>query len=151
LRYFNVFGPRQDPEGPYAAAIPLFMKALLQNKKPVIHGDGEQTRDFTFVANAVQANIKALCCENAEAFGRVYNVAVGENVSVNGLYRALAEIAGADPGCDRAPERKGDIRDSLADISAARTLLGYAPEVKLKEGLRVTFEWFKTNFGSASV
>jgi UDP-N-acetylglucosamine 4-epimerase len=143
LRYFNVFGPRQDPEGPYAAAIPLFMKALLNGTPAVIHGDGQQTRDFTFVANAVQANLRALCCANAEAYGRVFNVAIGENVTIGRLYEMLAESAGRPAMASHAEERKGDVRHSLADVSAARTLLGYQPEWKLKEGLAETWDWFQ--------
>ncbi len=143
LRYFNVFGPRQDPEGPYAAAIPLFMKALLEGRPARIHGDGRQTRDFTFVANAVQANIRALSCTGDDAWGRVYNVAVGENISINDLFTMLAEIAGVPAAVEHVAERKGDVRNSLADVSAAQELLGYHPEVKLKEGLTVTFDWFR--------
>ncbi len=146
LRYFNVFGPRQDPNGPYAAAIPLFMNALLHGKKAVIFGDGNQTRDFTFVQNAVQANIRALCSSNESAFGKVYNVAVGENVSVKNLFYELAKIAGSNAQPEYQSERIGDIRNSLADIALAMELLGYSPEIKMKEGLAITFEWFKNNF-----
>ncbi len=146
LRYFNVFGPRQDPDGPYAAAIPLFMKALMKDQPATIHGDGNQTRDFTYVANAVQANIRALCCDRPEAYGEVYNVAVGEKVSINDLYLQLAAVSGRKPRPDHSEERKGDVRDSLADISAATGTLGYRPEVRLKEGLEDTFNWFRKNF-----
>jgi UDP-N-acetylglucosamine 4-epimerase len=146
LRYFNVFGPRQDPNGPYAAAIPLFMKALMHDEPAVIHGDGEQTRDFTYVDNAVQANIRALCCDRKDAFGKVFNVAVGENVSVNRLYALLAEAAGKRPEARHTGARPGDVRNSLADISAAEELLGYRPGVRLQEGLQITFDWFRKNF-----
>jgi len=146
LRYFNVFGPNQDPGGPYAAAIPLFMKALLTNQEAVIYGDGEQTRDFTFVENAVQANIRALFTDNNAAFNRVYNVAVGESISVNRLYDTLASFSGSGLKPKYAPERFGDIRNSLADISMARNLLGYNPVYRLREGLEVTWSWFKNTF-----
>lgn len=144
LRYFNVFGPNQSPNGPYAAAIPLFMEALLKNKAPFINGDGEQTRDFTYVANAVQANIKALFAPN-DALGKVYNVAVSESISLNNLFNTLKEITGSSIVANHREDRPGDIRNSLADITLARTLLGYEPMVKLKEGLADTIEWFKHN------
>lgn len=146
LRYFNVFGPRQDPNGPYAAAIPLFMDALLNDKDAYLNGDGEQTRDFTFVQNAVQANVRAFFTENENAFNKVYNVAVGENISVKKLFTMLAEIAGKKASPLYREERAGDIRNSLADISLARTYLNYEPHVKLKEGLAVTFDWFSKTF-----
>lgn len=146
LRYFNVFGPNQDPGGPYAAAIPLFMNALLTGDEAVIYGDGEQTRDFTFVDNAVQANIRALFTTNNSAFNRVYNVAVGESVSVNMLYNTLASFSGSGLRPKYAPERIGDIRNSLADISLAKDLLGYSPGYRLKEGLELTWAWFKSTF-----
>ena len=146
LRYFNVFGPRQDPKGPYAAVIPLFMDSLINNKDAWINGDGEQTRDFTFVANAVQANIRSFFTEDPNAFGKVYNVATGENHSVNGLFQLLAEIAGKEASPKYREDRPGDIRNSLADIALAAKHLGYAPEVKLKQGLEKTFEWFKQTY-----
>lgn len=143
LRYFNVFGPNQDPNGPYAAAIPLFMNSLLFGKEAVIYGDGGQTRDFTFVENAVQANVRALFTENKEAFNRVYNVAVGEAVSVNDLYETIAGITQSNKRPEFVPERKGDIKNSLADISLAKNLLGYDPRYKFREGLQVTVAWFR--------
>lgn len=146
LRYFNVFGPRQDPNGPYAAAIPLFMDAVLNNKAAYINGDGEQTRDFTYVENAVQANVRALFTENDDAYGRVYNVAVGENITVNLLFDMIREIGGSELQPVHRDERPGDIRNSLADISLAADYLSYRPEVKLKEGLKTTFDWFSKNF-----
>ena len=148
LRYFNVFGPNQDPNGPYAAAIPLFMNALLFGKDCVIFGSGEQTRDFTFVENAVQANIRALFTDNKNALNRVYNVAVGESVTVNQLYTTIASIAGSTKEPQHAPERKGDIKNSLADISAAKNLLGYAPRYQSREGLEVTVAWFRKAFAN---
>jgi UDP-N-acetylglucosamine/UDP-N-acetylgalactosamine 4-epimerase len=142
LRYFNVFGPNQSPEGPYAAVIPLFMQSVLSNMAPFIDGDGEQTRDFTFVENAVQANIKAVFAEDSNALNQVYNVAVGENASVNTLYKLIASLVKSDLKPVYRDARAGDVRNSLADISKAKTLLGYNPTIKLEEGLRITFEWF---------
>jgi UDP-N-acetylglucosamine 4-epimerase len=142
LRYFNVFGPRQDPEGPYAAVIPLFVSGILKRQPVYINGDGEQTRDFTFVENAVQANIRSMLTDNNEAFGKVYNVAVGANYTVNFLYRSVGELLNIDhPATYREP-RAGDIRDSLADISKAKQLLGYAPTQQFLDGLRLTVEYF---------
>jgi UDP-N-acetylglucosamine 4-epimerase len=142
LRYFNVFGPRQSPEGAYAAVIPLLVKSILTGTRPVIHGDGEQTRDFTFVANAVQANLRALFAPEA-ATNQVYNVAVGDRTSLNQLFNLLRSAAGSGVEPVYAPPRPGDIRDSLADISKARKQLGYQPAVRIAEGLRLTLEWFK--------
>ena len=142
LRYFNVFGPRQDPNGPYAAVIPLFVSGIL-NKTPVyINGDGEQTRDFTFVENAVQANIKAMLCDNDKAYGEAYNVAVGANFSVNYLYNAIRELLAKEHSPTYREARAGDIRDSLADISKAQTLLGYDPTTHFMDGLKLTVSYF---------
>lgn len=149
LRYFNVFGPNQDPGGPYAAAIPLFMHALLEEREAIIFGDGEQTRDFTFVENAVQANILALFTENQKALNQVYNVAVGENTSINNLYQTIAGIIGNNSKPVHHPERVGDIRNSLADIGKARELLGYDPQYSMEKGLGITIEWFKKTFSNA--
>jgi UDP-N-acetylglucosamine 4-epimerase len=143
LRYFNIFGPRQNPKGPYAAAIPLFMEALLSNESPKIYGDGEQTRDFTFVQNAVQANIKALFTTKKEALGKVFNIAVGDRVSVNQMFEIVKQATNATVQPEHFPERLGDIRDSLADISLAENLLDYQPKVKFQEGIVNTLAWFK--------
>ncbi len=145
LRYFNIFGPRQDPGGAYAAVIPLFIDALLQNQPPTLNGDGGQTRDFTFVENCVQANIRAALTTNPAAVGQVYNIAVGDRTSLVEMYDILRQEAGSDLAPVFGPDRAGDIRDSLADISKARTLLGYDPQVRIREGLRLTLEWFKAN------
>lgn len=145
LRYFNVFGPNQNPKGEYAAAIPLFMEALIKNKAPFINGDGEQTRDFTFVENAVEANIKAAFCDNREAVGNVFNVAVNERVSINKLVAILKELTESTINSVYREERKGDVRDSLADISKAQKILGYSPAIKVEEGLKITLDWFKAN------
>lgn len=145
LRYFNVFGPRQNPKNPYAAVIPLFVYALLDGKAPVINGDGTQTRDFTFVENAVQANIRAAFTEHPDAFNKVYNAAVGDRISLNDLYKDLQEISGIKIPAEYVDPRAGDIRDSHADISRAKTLLGYDPKFQVKEGLQILFEWYKEN------
>jgi UDP-N-acetylglucosamine 4-epimerase len=143
LRYFNIFGPRQDPEGQYAAVIPLFVSGILNNNPVYINGDGEQTRDFTFIDNAVQANIKAMLIGNAAAFGQAYNVAVGEQFSVNFLYKSIRNILTVGHEPTHREERQGDIRNSLADISKAERLLGYAPTKHFMEGLKQTVEYFR--------
>ena len=146
LRYFNIFGPRQNPQGEYAAAIPLFINALLHNEAPVLNGDGEQTRDFTFVANAVQANIKAMFAENINTMGDVFNIAVSERISLKQLVDVLRKLTGSSIQPAFREERAGDIRDSLADITKAINILGYNPQIKIEEGLKYTLEWFKTNY-----
>ncbi|WP_053977493.1 SDR family oxidoreductase [Mangrovimonas xylaniphaga] len=141
LRYFNVFGPKQSPNGAYAAVIPLFIQALKGDMPATINGDGGQTRDFTYVGNAVQANVKAFFAR-PEAANEVFNVACGERISVNQLWAALQEAAGSELEPNYGPPRQGDVRDSLADISKAEHLLGYRPEVSVAEGLRLTWESF---------
>jgi UDP-N-acetylglucosamine/UDP-N-acetyl-alpha-D-glucosaminouronate 4-epimerase len=145
LRYFNIFGPNQNPTGPYAAAIPLFMDAVLKNESPFINGDGGQSRDFTFVENAVQANIKALFSEK-EVKGKILNIACGDRVTVNELFNSIRDIVGNDVKPVYREERPGDVRDSLADISLAKELIDYDPKVKLAEGLAITIDWFKKEF-----
>jgi UDP-N-acetylglucosamine 4-epimerase len=145
LRYFNIFGPRQDPGGAYAAVIPLFIDAILQNTPPTLNGDGGQTRDFTFVENCVEANIRAALVTNPEALGQVYNIAVGDRTSLVQMYDILREEAGSELAPVFGPDRAGDIRDSLADISKANRLLGYQPQVRIREGLKKTLDWFKAN------
>lgn len=145
LRYFNVFGPNQSPEGPYAAVIPLFMNAALNKQSPMIDGDGNQTRDFTFVENAVQANICGFFAPSS-ASNQIYNVAVGEQISVNRLYEMIARLAGSDAPAIHRESRAGDIRDSLADISKAKKLIGYDPKIKAEAGLEITYNWFKQSF-----
>lgn len=142
LRYFNVFGPKQSPNGAYAAVIPLFMQAIKDEKAPTINGDGEQTRDFTFVENAIQANIKAAFAPQ-EATNQVYNVAYGERISLNQLWKDLLSISGKQLQANYGPPRQGDVRDSLADISKARKRLGYDPQFSVKQGLKITWERFK--------
>ncbi|GGE10831.1 SDR family oxidoreductase [Psychroflexus salis] len=141
LRYFNVFGPKQSPNGAYAAVIPLFMQALKDGKAPTINGDGEQTRDFTFVENAIQANIKAAFAPK-EATNQVYNVAFGERISLNQLWKDLQAISGIQLQANYGPPRQGDVRDSLADISKGRNLLDYKPKFSVKDGLKITWEKF---------
>lgn len=146
FRYFNVFGPRQDPDGPYAAVIPLFVSGILKNTPVYINGDGEQTRDFTFVENAVQANVRGMLTENDAAFGKVYNVAVGENFSVNFLYQAIREMLGKEHQATYREPRAGDIRNSLADISLAQNHFGYQPTQKFMDGLKQTVDFFKEKY-----
>lgn len=145
LRYFNVFGPRQDPYGPYAAVIPLFNKAIIDQVAPFINGDGEQSRDFTYIENVVQINLLALFTENKEAINQVYNVALGENITINAMWDTLKEIGQSTLKANHREARQGDVRASLADISKAKSLLHYDPKVKVREGLRRTFEWYKTS------
>ncbi|MEX0996684.1 MAG: SDR family oxidoreductase [Flavobacteriaceae bacterium] len=141
LRYFNVFGPNQSPTGAYAAVIPLFMQALKDQKPPTINGDGGQTRDFTFVENAVQANIKAFFAPK-NAVNQVYNVAFGERISLNDLWKTLKSISEVDIEALYGPARAGDVRDSLADISKANELINYHPKFSVKQGLEVTWNQF---------
>ncbi|MVT08892.1 SDR family oxidoreductase [Chitinophaga tropicalis] len=143
LRYFNVFGPRQDPFGPYAAVIPLFIKAALDNDAPYINGDGTISRDFTFVENAVQANIRALFKENLNRH-EVINVACGESISLNDLWTSITAIESKEIKPIYRQERKGDIKHSLADVTKGKDLIGYIPSVKVKEGLSFTYSWYKT-------
>jgi UDP-N-acetylglucosamine/UDP-N-acetylgalactosamine 4-epimerase len=143
FRYFNIFGPRQDPDGPYAAVIPLFVKGIMNQTPVYINGDGEQTRDFTFVDNAVQINVKGMLTDNKEAFKKVYNVAVGEKFTVNDLYKTCQTQLGSNFKATYREPRAGDIRDSLADISLATTLLNYQPTKKFEDGLIETINYFK--------
>jgi UDP-glucose 4-epimerase len=138
-RYFNVFGPRQDPGSPYSGVISLFSTALLEGRQPTIYGDGEQTRDFTYVANVVDGVLRA--CEAPNVAGQVINVATGNTISLNMLLKTMNRIVGSDIKPIYQAPRAGDVKDSLADISKAKKLLGYAPIVGLEEGLRKTLEW----------
>jgi UDP-N-acetylglucosamine 4-epimerase len=141
LRYFNVFGPRQNPAGAYAAAIPLFMDAMTSAKQIVVYGDGLQTRDFTFVENAVQANIRSFFAPDVSC-GLVYNVATGRNVSVIDLFNQLKELFQSKASPEYLPERQGEVKNSLADINLAKEKLNYEPTVHLAEGLKHTVNWF---------
>ncbi len=142
LRYFNVFGPRQDPNGAYAAVIPLFFEAAILGEAPTIYGDGEQTRDFTYVENVVQANKLAIFSENAKAMGQVYNVACGEQTSLNRLWQFIQEIVGMDLRAKYATGRLGDVQHSLGDISKISYYLGYGPPITIQAGLKSTHHWF---------
>ncbi|MEO9483328.1 MAG: SDR family oxidoreductase [Ekhidna sp.] len=141
LRYFNVFGPKQDPNGAYAAVIPLFMKAILSGNRPTVNGDGNHSRDFTFVANAVQANIKSIEAP-INCYNTVYNIACGERTTLNELVGFINDINGSQLDPVHGSERDGDIEHSLADISKATHALGYSPEQSVKEGLHSTIEWY---------
>ena len=144
LRYFNIFGPRQNPYGAYAAAIPQFIAKLKKNETVFINGDGEQSRDFTFVENAVQANVKAMLCDNKEAINRVFNIACGESVSVNEMFEQIKNVVAPLAKATHREERFGDVKNSLADITAAKNILGYQPQVLFNEGLSKTLTWFET-------
>ena len=147
LRYFNIYGPRQDPASDYAAVIPRFVRAALSGERPTIFGDGEQTRDFTFVGDAARANLLAADAERAP--GCVINVASGRRTSLNQLWDGIRRTLGSQLEPHYAPPRAGDVRDSLADLGRARELLGYEPSVGLAEGLRQTVEYFAKIFGPA--
>src|SRR5215831_19052033 len=140
-RYFNVFGPRQDPGSPYTGVISVFATALLENRSPNIYGDGEQTRDFTYVANVVDGVLRA--CEAPQANGEVINVATGGRISLNELFRRMNGIIGSSVQPIYKEPRAGDVRDSQADISKATALLGYTPTVSLEDGLKLTLDWFR--------
>jgi UDP-glucose 4-epimerase len=141
IRYFNVFGPRQDPGSPYSGVISLFAAALLDGRRPIIHGDGEQTRDFTYVANVVDAVLRA--CEAPNAVGEVINVATGRRISLNELLHVMNRLTGTSVQPVYKEPRAGDVRDSQADIAKANALLGYAPIVSLTDGLKLTLDWSK--------
>jgi nucleoside-diphosphate-sugar epimerase len=142
LRYFNVFGPRQDPSSPYSGVISRFIAALASGQRPVIYGDGEQSRDFTYISNVVDGNLRA--AETAQGVGQVINVATGRRTTLNELLDALKRITGrTDAEAEYREQRVGDVRHSLADITRARNFLGYEPKVGLEEGLQKTLEWWK--------
>jgi UDP-glucose 4-epimerase len=141
LRYFNIFGPRQDPNSPYSGVLSKFCTAFLEETQPVVFGDGEHTRDFTYVDNAVQANL--LACEAPSASGRVFNVGTGSRISLRQTLQLLRHISGKQLEAKFEPPRDGDIRDSQADIQSAREFLGYEPAVMFEEGLERTFEWYR--------
>ena len=142
IRYFNVFGPRQDPSSPYSGVISVFASALIEKRSPKIYGDGEQTRDFTYVANVVDGVLRA--CDAPGASGEVINVATEGRISLNQLFRTMRDLIGASVEPIYEPERAGDVRDSQADITKARQILKYEPMVSFEEGLRRTVEWYRT-------
>lgn len=143
LRYFNVFGPRQDPGSQYSAVIPLFIVAALEGRAPTIHGDGGQTRDFTYIENVVEANLKACLAPAGDASGQVFNVGCGERISVLRLWHEIRAIVGVELDAIHAESRPGDVRDSLADLTRIRAHLGYEGRVDLAEGLRRTVDWLR--------
>lgn len=145
LRFFNVFGPRQDPSSQYSGVLSRFMLALIEGKQPVVYGDGEQSRDFTYVANIVDAVLRA--CEVKDVSGMVFNSGTGARITLNEVLQQLAKITGKTVRAKYEPERKGDIRHSQADTSLASTRLGYRPRVDFQEGLRRTWEWYKEAYG----
>jgi UDP-N-acetylglucosamine 4-epimerase len=151
LRYFNIFGPRQSPTNPYAAVIPIFCKAFIDGVPPKINGDGNTTRDFTYVENALLANELALFTEDSRALNQVYNVACGEQVSLNQMVDMLRQISGKDLQPVYGPERPGDVRHSQADISKIRRYLGYEPRVYMQEGLRRVYQYYAKTLATPSV
>jgi len=149
IRYFNVFGPRQDPSSPYSGVISVFATALLENRPPTIYGDGEQTRDFTYVANVVDGVLRA--CDAPRASGEVINVATGGRISLNVLFETMRRLIGATARPCYGEPRAGDVRDSQADITKARELLGYEPSVSFEDGLRTTVDWYRSSAGTGAV
>ncbi len=143
IRYFNVFGPRQDPTSPYSGVISVFATALIENRSPAIYGDGEQTRDFTYVANVVDGVLRA--CDAPGASGEIINVATGGRISLNQLFRTMRNLVGATVEPTYMENRSGDVKDSQADIAKAQRLLGYQPGVSFEEGLKRTVDWYRTS------
>jgi UDP-N-acetylglucosamine 4-epimerase len=144
LRYFNVFGRRQDPDGAYAAVIPKFIKQLLNGEVPTINGDGKQSRDFTYIENVIEANLKA-CKAPSEAAGQAFNIAYGGREYLIDIYYGLTEALGVDTQPAFGPDRPGDIKHSNADISKARALLGYDPDYSFQDGIKLAIQWYKEN------
>lgn len=143
LRYFNVYGPKQDPNGAYAAVIPLFFKAAIEGKGPIINGDGSNSRDFTYVENAVESNILGLFTDNQDAINQVYNIACGERTTLNELWQHIKSVTKCKADATHGPNRYGDIPHSLASIEKAHSLLNYTGKIKLEEGLKKAFEFYK--------
>ena len=144
LRYFNVFGRRQNPDGAYAAVIPKFIKLLLNGETPTINGDGKQSRDFTYIDNVIEANLKA-CLASSEAAGNAFNIAYGGREYLIDIYYTLCDALGKKVEPNFGPDRAGDIKHSNADISKARKLLGYNPEYDFSKGIALAIEWYKEN------
>lgn len=144
MRYFNVFGRRQDPDGAYAAVIPKFLKQLMHGEVPTINGDGKQSRDFTYIDNVIEANLKA-CLAPHEAAGEAFNIAYGGREYLIDIYHGLTKALGVDVEPNFGPDRKGDIKHSNADISKARKLLGYDPDYSFQDGIKLAIEWYKEN------
>lgn len=144
MRYFNVFGRRQDPDGAYAAVIPKFLKQLMNGETPTINGDGKQSRDFTYIENVIEANLKA-CLAPHEAAGNAFNIAYGGREYLIDIYYGLTKALGVDVEPNFGPDRKGDIKHSNADISKAKSLLGYDPDYSFEDGIKLAIEWYKEN------
>jgi UDP-N-acetylglucosamine 4-epimerase len=144
LRYFNVFGKRQDPHSVYAAVIPIFVKHLIHNHAPTINGDGEQSRDFTYIDNVIEANLLA-CLADEKSDGQAFNIAYSDRATLKELYTILCQLLGKDIQPLHGPDRPGDIKHSFADITKARNMIGYAPDIDLQKGLEQTIEWYKNN------
>ncbi|MHB1840949.1 MAG: SDR family oxidoreductase [Acidobacteriaceae bacterium] len=143
LRYFNIFGPRQAPDSPYSGVMAKFAKMMLAGEQPTIHGNGEQSRDFTYIENVVQANLKAAAAPAEKVAGRMFNCAIGQPYTLNQTYKLMAELTGYKNPPQYGPPREGDIQHSYADISAAREALGYDPKIDFLEGLRRTVDWYR--------
>jgi UDP-glucose 4-epimerase len=148
LRYFNVFGPYQDPTSHYSGVLAIFCRRMLAGEQPTIYGDGEQSRDFTYIDNVVHGNLLAAVAPAEKVSGRVMNLATGTRITLNETFALLRELTGYCGEPAYAPSRAGDIRDSLADISLTGKLLGYRPQVEFRDGLRCTVEWYRTGAGS---
>jgi nucleoside-diphosphate-sugar epimerase len=150
LRYFNVFGPRQDPTSPYSGVLAKFITQMLKGEQPTIFGDGKQSRDFTYVENVVSANLLACSAPAKEVAGRVFNIATGSRFDLNETFRLLKKLTGYSGEVNYGPERAGDVKHSLADLSLATNHVGYRPSVDFEEGLRRTIEWYRAQSKSAS-
>jgi nucleoside-diphosphate-sugar epimerase len=148
LRYFNIFGPRQDPSSPYSGVMAKFITQMLRGAQPTINGDGEQSRDFTYIDNAVEANLLACRAPASKAAGQVFNVATGRRVTLKETFKALQSLTSYSGAPKYAPERGGDIKHSLADVSKSESALGYKPLVSFEEGLRRTVEWYRSSSGT---
>jgi nucleoside-diphosphate-sugar epimerase len=149
LRYFNIFGPRQDPTSPYSGVLAKFITQMLKGEQPTIHGDGTQSRDFTYVDNVVHANLLACKAPAGEVAGRVFNVATGARIDLNEMFRVLKKLTGYPGEVKHGPDRAGDVKHSLADLSRAEKHLGYKPQVNFEEGLRRTIDWYRGQEKSA--
>jgi UDP-N-acetylglucosamine 4-epimerase len=150
LRYFNIFGKRQNPDNPYAAVIPIFCKAYIDGVPPTINGDGKTSRDFTYVDNAIQANDRALFTVNNEAMNQIYNIACGDQATLNEMVEILEKVSGKTLDVKYGPERPGDVKHSLADITKAKKLLGYEPTVLFKEGLEKAYKYYLNEYNTAT-
>jgi UDP-N-acetylglucosamine 4-epimerase len=145
LRYFNVFGRRQNPEGEYAAVIPRFIKKVMNNESPIVFGDGEQSRDFTYIDNVIQANINACFYSGEESYGKAYNIAFGERVTINKLFKSILENLSSNLSLSYTQERQGDVKHSLANIASAQKAFKYYPQVDFTSGLKLYIDWYKSH------